>query len=400
MPNCDVCSTESEDTENWYVDNTYRELCLGCQDSTWCCANCDESYLNRVSAYCDRCDVYTCDYCADEYHNHSNHRLKEWDYRPYFTFFGQPDQVADDRPPPTYLGLELELECDIDRGLDVIEDYDDLLYAKEDGSIGNGFEIVSHPMTLAWAQKNFPLDVLDRMKNEAEASTHDGVGVHVHVSRDTFTDRQHRFRWAAFFYRHPNQIQQLARRGSTGYCSWPWSYDPVDVADQVHGQYGERYAPINPQNSATLELRIFKATLQPTVLMSYLELAAASVEFTRQVDLETTPDGLDWTHFETWLLENATTYPNLLERMPSETRPSRFAGLPLQHQENERALGSNYQPREAEPTPEPEPTRNTSDFLTLLAGAVNRLDEENEWQPVVGCSCQWCQSEAYSLDFA
>src|SRR6266511_2863107 len=51
-------------------------------------------------------------------------------------------------------------------------------YLKLDSSIGNGFEIVTHPMSSEWAMANFPWQMLTRLRDAGCEAT-DNTGIHV-----------------------------------------------------------------------------------------------------------------------------------------------------------------------------------------------------------------------------
>jgi hypothetical protein len=78
----------------------------------------------------------------------------------------------------------------------------------------------------------------------------------------------------------------------------------------------ERYSAVNTQNEHTLELRFFRGTTKPSGVLSAIELAHASIEYTRDMTLSDVKLGmLKWEWFYDYVEANNGFYPNLYERM-------------------------------------------------------------------------------------
>ena len=93
-----------------------------------------------------------------------------------------------------YLGVELEIdeggECVeyAEKLLDIANNNNDHIYIKHDGSIDDGFEIVSHPMTMSYHKNIMPwYDILIKAVRMGYVSHNtDTCGLHVHVNRSAF----------------------------------------------------------------------------------------------------------------------------------------------------------------------------------------------------------------------
>lgn len=237
----------------------------------------------------------------------------------------RPRQWTYNGDGPVYLGMELEVEVRHDRDLygyaDRVQDLmGPAVYLQTDSSIGYGMEITSHPMSYTWAMASFPWDALKTLSDEG-CSTHAEVGLHVHVSRSAFTGECHLYRWMKFVYRNERQVSRLARRGHSQWAS----FDPAHRAAVKHmikredvqrgydrlGRYlpsaaMARYQAINPLNAETLEIRVFASSLQPSEVQAALAFAAATVEYTRDLDANKIigSNGWAWSIFVEWLRQH------------------------------------------------------------------------------------------------
>jgi len=256
-------------------------------------------------------DDYDDDYADDSMH------IRDHSYKPEPVFYGDG---------PRFMGWELETSMMGDRGANaerIITTADPYVYLKEDGSISNGFEIVSHPMSYGWAMDSFPWEMFDTMKVNGmrpDATT----GLHVHVSKEAFKSKAHLYRWMKFFYRNKHHVQSIARRDSEDWCRFTQrpairgivnqlfdypgqgAYGDVEYIDR-YGQrqffYNERYVAINTQNPHTLEVRIFRSTDSVQEMKAALGFVDASVRYTEEIDSShiLTRDGWEWESFAGWL---------------------------------------------------------------------------------------------------
>jgi hypothetical protein len=215
----------------------------------------------------------------------------------------------------------------------VHENFGNWFYMKQDSSINQGgyrgFELVSHPISFhEW--NNLPQfnKTLDYLREHQEARSWDAksCGLHIHVSREGFKGGAHTHRWLTLIYKNAPEMMKCAGRKSD-YAKFNdvWKYDEYDrpyftladkVADpQVNGRT-ERYSAVNTQNRHTLELRFFRGTMNPSGVHSAIQLAHASIEYTRNLNLSDVKLGmLRWEWFYDYVEANNGFYPDLYERM-------------------------------------------------------------------------------------
>ncbi|AZS06878.1 glutamine amidotransferase domain protein [Mycobacterium phage Raela] len=307
------------------------------------CDNCGATINIDHEIYyeCDECGHYyrcescgECDYHDDDYYgSRSEYNVHEWNWRPSRLVF------KGDRSQPMF-GVELEVggyESDIAPVVTSIDASESHLYMKHDGSI-DGVEIVSHPMTLAWA-RGFNFDGLLRGLEGSGAYVEDGYGYHIHVSRESFrrgkvrTVAPHQMTWLMFIYRNAENLKLLARRDSSQWASFRAPRYGELARKAVQPDTSDtRYVAVNCQNAATYELRFFAATLDPTEFYAALEFAHASVEYTRKLTTRDvlTGNALEWRTFSDWVARRGDMHhlEAELDRIGPDTVPT-AKGLPL-----------------------------------------------------------------------
>lgn len=261
------------------------EVCDSCQAHYyWTCDECDE--LIRDGEVCDSCPV-------DDDDSYGG-RIYDYDYQPEPSFHGEG---------PLYLGLELELNHADSECAQIATDHlGDLGYLKDDSSLNCGFEIVTHPMSHAWARDYFPWHMLRYLADAGAESR--GAGLHVHVSRAAFNSPAHVFRWLKLIYRNEAGVTGIARRRASSYAGFN-AAERDRVKHYAKGdRCGQRYSAVNVLNSQTFEVRVFASSLNPRQVQAALDLVAASVEYTRELTVSVIVNGgWTWEAFGAWVAE-------------------------------------------------------------------------------------------------
>jgi hypothetical protein len=190
-------------------------------------------------------------------------------------------------------------------------------YCKHDGSLDNGFEIVSHPHTLEAYHTEFNWEFLRALRSNGFVSwNNSNCGIHVHVGLTAFKGNtrkesdMHRIRFAKFIYDNQNQVERISGRRENSYAQF------TDRGNVVHkmltgDQQQGRYEVVNVANSETIEVRIFKGSLRLERVLSDIEFVHAVVEFTRNMKVSHKDKPFSWSRFVKFVVENDTQYPNL-----------------------------------------------------------------------------------------
>ena len=269
-PECGDYNTESGIVR----DNNGSYMCSSCfEHYYYICSNCGEfihtDYARRVGGniYCEDCYE---DYCI----------IHEWDYKPSPQFHGDNER---------YLGVELEVDRggeDDDNAYLILEILGDYAYCKHDGSLNNGFEIVSHPATLDYHMNEIDWDgAIDKLKYLGYVSHDAGTcGIHVHMNRKGFGDTEDEqdlgiAKILYFFERHWDKIVTFSRRTPSQLDDWAARYlpdvenhDPFEVLDYAKDDMS-RYRCVNLCNYSTVELRVFRGSLVYETFMATLQFA-------------------------------------------------------------------------------------------------------------------------------
>lgn len=307
-----------EDGEYWHRDCTYeaqsnrgRTITISrymYEDGDYftcdCCSeifHVDNSYSNDNGMYCGSC-------YEEESDSNNCDLIHSYSFTPVLKFQGKATLK---RP---YIGTELEVESEGHSKSDQCENLMEIMasnefYLKEDGSLTDGFEIVSHPMTLEEHQKR-PYEKAFKQLIKDGCKSHDvsTCGLHFHLDKRKMTDA-HKVRFGAFFALCKDQIVILARRSSSGYSVFKSKQN--DHLEYKHNS--SRYEAVNWQPAHTVEIRCFKGTLKAETFLASMEFCAAVFEFTHNkhsfnCNYETVQI---WSRFERFLHKLPNDYLNL-----------------------------------------------------------------------------------------
>jgi hypothetical protein len=293
---CERCEEYSTDETIW-SDVRNRDLCSSCYDDTIECDYCEDNYYEEDG---HECDEYT-------------PMIRNYSYKPTPIFWPHHDSKF------YYLGIELEVESKNAKRSDaaayVSEFLSEHAYLKEDGSLENGFEIVTHPHTLD-AYHQLDWSFLDKLKSMGVRSWNTSTcGLHVHVGRVAFDmasypeSEKHLIRFTKFIYDNEQQVTRIAGRTS----NYAGFNDKGKVIPKIkhNRQSNDRYSAVNIYPEYTVEIRVFKGSLRKERVLSGIEFVHAAVEFTRDMKIVPKQIPFSWARFITYVTNNQETYPNL-----------------------------------------------------------------------------------------
>lgn len=280
--------TECEDCGSYYREGSYQlntayrhgvqvVVCDDCIDRNYIqCDDCGSLFHQDDIHYTD--DGYYCDECYDE--NNDDSYIYDYGYKPEPVFFGEGDEDEN-----LFMGVELEIDDGHDKYNCSRDLYDSPeIYLKSDGSLRTGFEIVSHPCTLAY-HKGLWGDIINTAK-EYGFKSHDArtCGLHVHMSRlyfgnDAITRNYNIGKVILLMNKHWDNMVKFSRRTKDQLGRWAGrieleasKYETMASFDvKVKSKNGGRYVAVNLNNSATIELRIFNGTLRKESFFATLE---------------------------------------------------------------------------------------------------------------------------------
>jgi hypothetical protein len=313
-----------ERSEEWYSDRAFDSVEVHFNDytETW-----EYSQAEENAYYCEECgqwysyhmwddDADMCCNCVgnsnraviNAYHTSKNNDT--------LTFFGESKYTN-----WAGTGFELEVDTSYQNAQDnqqnllnaLKEKFGDRITFERDGSLNNGFEIISAPHTkdemanVDWA------DLLNTCKEHGYISHDAGTcGLHFHVSGYMFgatLEKQHDTiaKVIAFYEYFFNDFVKLSRRG--GEVHWANKYGirydgDIDtykakckeiVYEYARGWYSDRYKAINLTNRGsdklfkTVEFRINRGTLNANTFYASYDLIMQLIKNAKKIDW-TSPD--------------------------------------------------------------------------------------------------------------
>lgn len=277
---CDHCGERIWCSDSVCDDST--NICQACYDEYYTrCDSCNCLIRNEDACYIDRDDdtPYCCN-CFEQIED-SRKAIQNYYYKPDPIFHGNGKR---------FLGVELEIdiggECSSNARelLDIANNDDDgNMYIKHDGSLEEGMELVTHPMTLSYHIDIMPWKDVMSMAVELGYRSHQTAtcGLHVHVNRDSLgcdEEQQEETIGRILFFveNHWDELLKFSRRTNSQMEQWAARYgrkdSPKEQMDHVKKSYSGRYKAINLLNRATIEFRLFRGTLRYNTLIATLQL--------------------------------------------------------------------------------------------------------------------------------
>ena len=374
---CQECFDENYFCCSYCQEYTHDDYLNTVENEYWC-----ESCYENNSFYCDRCDENysydttgmdddgNCIDCSEE----NNGNIHDYSYKPtpiikLLRFNKNQDIITKELVNVGYnsynrmldknlkeddfqgkifksnfgnyentgevIGFELEVENkkhDKHNGQiaeDLYKDMDDInedfIYIKRDGSLDDGFEIVTHPQSyLAWMNSWNKYQPIFDLPNKGIRS-HDTrtCGLHFSLNRKAFTP-MHLLKFSIFIYHNPLFIKDVSRRKLRSLVAWANVFskslymneeeqikliikekkkDGWHEQDTFYNKIGNYYSPIystkclaknlrNSRNTAVnitgdrVECRFFRGTLKKDTLVMNLQFVHSLFEFTKQARME------------------------------------------------------------------------------------------------------------------
>ncbi len=297
---CQYCGGEQEGS-----NSTRRPAVSRAGNVITICGSCrDHSFF-----YCEECDLLQqnqsyhsegiCRSCAE-----GAHVIRKFDYRPPPIFHDKGKIVSGrlaEIDGKNYFGVELEVELevgDINDGANYIS----LLiggaaYLKEDGSLSNGFELVTHPMTLNHHIHHFEWDKVMKALKDHGFKSHDtkSCGLHVHFGRHVLSQTE-QVRLAVFLYSNQGQFEAISRRLAENTAFAKFKSVPVGRELDLLS-HRDRYEALNFINSKTIEFRLFRGTLIASTLKATLEFCDSVIGFVKKTSTQNIVGANAWRRY-------------------------------------------------------------------------------------------------------
>ena len=302
---CDSCLESNGIHECDHCGNYFFEHdgVFAADNGSFYCGNCADDVLDS----CERCgarfyhddnifyneddDAYYCSECYDAVSEEnvikSYHTFKN---KNDYTFF----KTDKEEKNPLYLGFELE----VDNGDDANECasalktiFGDFCRYEHDGSLDSGFEIISQPATMA-----YHLSMEEKYKQAFERISQYGFkshdtstcGLHVHLSKSYFANVDNATSKLLFlFSRYWNELVNFSRR-TPSQLRWCAQYQNKvsEVIKLAKEKKICRYFALNLTNEHTIEIRLWRGTLNYDSFTACLLFSARLAELAKTPIIE------------------------------------------------------------------------------------------------------------------
>ena len=277
-------------------------LCRHCYEYSYTrCEGCGCIISNDEVNYVDGDDYPYCDEC---YRKIEEEPIKSYGYKPEPIFYGSGN---------LFYGVELEIDKGGERGdyaeeiLNTANAHNLHLYAKHDGSIDDGFELVSHPMTLEYHTNTMNWSNVMDMALSLDYRSHQTqtCGLHIHVNRKAFgndydTQEDSISRIVHFVEMHWNELLKFSRRTEANMNRWASRYGISTTAKDTYknakAKHCGRYVAINLENYSTIEFRIFRGTLRYKTFLATLQLVDEICNLAIKLS-DRELEGMSWSDF-------------------------------------------------------------------------------------------------------
>lgn len=310
---CSCCGQEYPIYDCYEVANrTFCPDCLG--EENMVCTHCEERILNHQnmgqddSPLCQNCyenHYLNCDRCGALIQRDDAHYLTSDSEEPFcydcyclesregviHDYYYKPEPIfyPPYKPEILYLGVELE----IDGGGEDAKNAENLLnianhdvehiYAKHDGSLSSGIELVSHPCSLEYHIQKISWKEICARAVDLQYLSHKTTtaGLHIHVNRtalgSTHQEQEDTIARILYFVEaHFNEMLRFSRRTEAQLNKWAARYgykeNPKEVLDHAKNSNLGRYSSVNLQNMETIEFRLFRGTLKYQTLIAALQM--------------------------------------------------------------------------------------------------------------------------------
>lgn len=195
-----------------------------------------------------------------------------------------------------YMGFELEFDRGGNEENNAKLVYDilgeDKAYCMHDGSLVNGFEMATHPMTYEY-HNNMPYDELFNKLIDLGYKSHNTqtCGLHVHIDRKYFGKSKLEqdmsiTKMLYIFEKFHDEIGVIARRKNPQYARKYNLYENESILDlYAKACRGDKKRVINLLHKDTVEIRIFKGTLKVETLMLTLKFCQEIARIVKYADI-------------------------------------------------------------------------------------------------------------------
>lgn len=260
-------------------------------DNDYIYVDIEESYYHQDCVwYDDNRDEYRLETDVDTNYIHS--------YKSCDRNLRMPEKF--ERATKFQCGLEVEIEFGYDRedtAEFLVENHskdESNFILEEDGSLSDGFEMVTSPFIFNGELPNWLSKSLDYIENDTDRHF-EHCGGHIHIDRNSFVNRESIQLFTYLFNEYDVYIAKISGRDdiSPDYAqSQKGAFESVLDVHTTGNNWCSRYVYVNRQNARTVEVRIFKGCTDKDIIVKRLNLLKNMVEYCNKF-VENNVDVLD-----------------------------------------------------------------------------------------------------------
>ena len=300
---CDYCGCIIPVQETYKAEDSDYGYCYTCfMEETYRCDDCGRRYRYDDSLH-EVNDRWYCDSCYEEHRPiiQSYHTQKDYgDIR----FYGD-----ESRKDAIFMGLELEIDAEhrFDReeiAGELQSIFGNFFAYENDGSLSYGFEMISQPASLSYHMSMMPkyADAFQYLiENDIKSHDIKSCGLHAHLDRRYFGEKEDSSiaKLLYLFEKFRKELMVFSRRTEAQCADWcrsrkqsyngeaGWIKKAV-IEARSYSSYQQRYYSVNLTNSDTLEIRLWRGTLNKESFEATLKFTARLAQLcrdTRAVEL-------------------------------------------------------------------------------------------------------------------
>lgn len=298
---CDYCDEwHSLENTSENITEDGQHLCdMAYNEKATKCKVCGRVFLHIADPF-----DHMCSSCLEEIRKY---RIKRYHDNPTLKFYDENGETSNTHGE--FYGLELEVDRggeSNDMSKDVIKLLQERVYTMHDGSLSNGFEIITHPHT-EQAIKNLNWKEAFKWLVHKGYRSHDisTCGLHVHINRSVFKTEKALANMLYFYEKYFDEVLKVSRRDRDRANRWAGSYfitrdvtleGMYNIIDEYNGRgyHDSRYKCVNLQKRNTVEIRIMRGTLNYNSFMACLDFIITVAKNSNKVkDIDNWNEWLD-----------------------------------------------------------------------------------------------------------
>jgi hypothetical protein len=311
-----------------WVNQIYNEITdmfTPCEDCEEVVLHDDATYITNHGDVCESCLDNNYRYHEDhgEYYHEDDYPYEEdeEDYYEENGVHGYDYDVTNELSSKYHgnekrlLGVEIEVERRSNAPYEIAETVEEAMrgfaLCKHDGSLNNGFEIVTAPSTITYQKKKWSDFCQKNFADNLSSWNTSTCGMHVHVDRASVTPLDIGKLLVFINGKHNREfVERIAGRSSA-----QWSaFKTKQIKDSL--QRSDKYEALATHKPRTIEFRIFRGNIAKQGIFRNLEFVDSLCNFVKTVGLDKDTESvnsLSYTNYVRYMTksESKGQYPYL-----------------------------------------------------------------------------------------